>query len=76
MACGVPTIATNVGDVAYIIADQGIIIPPKNPKALIEAIESIMQNTPSQERIRDRIVSHFDVPQMVDKTIQALTEAL
>jgi glycosyltransferase involved in cell wall biosynthesis len=76
MACGVPTIATNVGDAAYIIADQGIIIPPKDPKALIEAIESMMQNTPSQERIRDRIVSHFDVPQMVNKTIQTLTKAL
>jgi glycosyltransferase involved in cell wall biosynthesis len=76
MACGIPTIATDVGDAAYIIGDQGIIIPPRNPKALIQAIEAMMQETPSHDMIRNRIVSHFDIPQMVDKTIQTLTEAL
>jgi glycosyltransferase involved in cell wall biosynthesis len=76
MACGIPTIATDVGDAAYIIGDQGIIIPPRNPKALIQAIEAMMQETPSHDMIRNRIVSHFDVPQMVNKTIQTLTEAL
>jgi glycosyltransferase involved in cell wall biosynthesis len=76
MACGIPTIATDVGDAAYIIGDQGIIIPPRNPKALIQAIEAMMQETPSHDMIRNRIVSHFDVPQMVDKTILTLTEAL
>jgi glycosyltransferase involved in cell wall biosynthesis len=76
MACGIPTIATDVGDAAYIIGDQGIIIPPRNPKALIQAIEAMMQDTSSHDMIRNRIVSHFDVPQMVNKTIQTLTEAL
>ena len=76
MACGIPTIATDVGDAAYIIGNQGIIIPPRNPKALIQAIETMMQETPSKDMIRNRIVSHFDIPQMVDKTIQTLTEAL
>lgn len=76
MACGIPSVATNVGDAAYIIGDQGTIIPPKNPQALIQAIEAMMQEAPSKDKVRDRIVSHFDVPQMVDKTIQALTEAL
>lgn len=75
MACGIPTIATDVGDAAYIIGDQGIIIPPRNPQALIQAIESMMQETPSKDRIRDRIVSHFDVPQMVNQTLKTLTQA-
>ncbi len=75
MACGIPTIATDVGDAAYIVGDQGIIIPPRNPKALIQAIESMMQDTPSQDMIRNRIVSHFDVPQMVNQTLKTLTQA-
>jgi glycosyltransferase involved in cell wall biosynthesis len=75
MACGIPTIATDVGDAAYIIGDQGIIIPPRNPKSLIQAIEALIQNPPSKEAIRNRIITHFDVPQMVNKTIQTLTEA-
>ena len=76
MASGIPTIASDVGDAAYIMGDLGISIPLKNEKALIEAIETMLQHPPSKETIRNRIITHFDVPQMVDKTIQALTEAL
>ncbi len=75
MACGIPTIATNVGDASYIMGDLGISIPVKNKDALIQAIESMLQQAPSKEAIRDRIITHFSVPQMVTRTIQTLTEA-
>lgn len=75
MACGIPTIATDVGDACYIIGNLGICIPSRNEKALIQAIESMLQQTPSKEAIRDRIITHFGVSQMVNKTIQTLTEA-
>ncbi len=75
MACGIPTIVTDVGDAAYIVGDQGLIIPPKTPEALIRGIESLLQHTPSKEGIRHRILSHFGVPQMVDQTLQTLADA-
>jgi glycosyltransferase involved in cell wall biosynthesis len=75
MACGIPTIATNVGDASYIMGDLGIAIPMKNKDALIQAIESMLQQAPSKEAIRNRIITHFNVPQMVNRTIQTLTEA-
>jgi glycosyltransferase involved in cell wall biosynthesis len=75
MACGIPTIATDVGDARYIIGDLGICIPTRNEKALIEAIETMLQQVPSKEAIRNRIITHFGLAQMVDKTIQTLTEA-
>lgn len=38
MATGVPCIATNVGDSAYILGETGRIVPPANPEALAEAM--------------------------------------
>jgi glycosyltransferase involved in cell wall biosynthesis len=75
MACGLPTIATDVGDTAYIVGDQGLIIPSKNPEALIQAIRSLLDQPPSKEGIRDRIQTNFSVSQMVDRTLQTLKEA-
>lgn len=75
MACGVPTIATDVGDARYIMGDLGISIPAKNKEALIQAIESLLQQAPSKEAIRDRIITHFGVSQMVNHTIKTLSEA-
>lgn len=75
MACGIPTIATDVGDAAYIVGDQGVIIPPKNPQALIEAIMFQLKQFPSKDEIRNRIVANFSVSQMVDQTLKTLTDA-
>ncbi len=38
MACGVPCVATDVGDAAELVADTGIVIPPGQPQALCEAL--------------------------------------
>lgn len=76
MACGIPPIVTEVGDAAYIVADQGLVVPPRNPQALVQAIESMVHNPPAKEGIRDRILSHFSVSQMVDRTLEALAKAI
>jgi glycosyltransferase involved in cell wall biosynthesis len=75
MACGIPTIVSDVGDAAYIVGDQGMTIPSKDPAALIQAIETYLKKPPSQKAIRNRIVTHFSVTQMVDLTLQTLTRA-
>lgn len=75
MACGVPTIASDVGDASYIMGDLGICIPPNNTEALIQAIEFLLHHAPSKEAIRNRILTHFSVSQMVNNTIQTLTAA-
>ncbi|GAB4139868.1 MAG: glycosyltransferase [Sphingomonadales bacterium] len=66
MACGVPCVATDVGDSAYIVGDTGIIVPPRNGGALAYAIERLAALSFSERqeigiRARARIVENFSI---------------
>jgi glycosyltransferase involved in cell wall biosynthesis len=75
MACGIPVVATDVGDASYIIDKYGVIVPVSHPEHLISAIKTLLNEAPSKESVRERIVKNFSVSQMVDKTLEALKEA-
>ena len=44
MACGLPTVATNVGGIPEFVKNgiNGILIPPENPKALRKAVKQLL----------------------------------
>jgi glycosyltransferase involved in cell wall biosynthesis len=61
LACGVPCVATDVGDSASIIGEAGAIAPPRNPDALAEALIEVLGrlSDPSlsesaRQRVKDR----------------------
>jgi len=52
MACGLPVVATNVGGVSEIVVEgvNGLLVPPRDEKALAKAIESVFNDVDFQRR--------------------------
>jgi glycosyltransferase involved in cell wall biosynthesis len=70
MACGIPCVATDVGDTAYMIGDTGIVVPPKDPQALADGWERLLRMNPAErrklgEQARQRIQDDFDLGRIV-----------
>ena len=70
MACGIPVIATNVGDSAMLVGDAGIVVEPNNPDSLAHSLWSLYQETEAKRieisrRARARIVNQFSIDRMV-----------
>lgn len=70
MACGVPCVAADVGDVARIINDTGIVVERNNAAALAEGCLHILQQDSLKLtlQIRQRIINHFTVMHLAEQT--------
>lgn len=80
MACGVPCIATDVGDSAAIIGQTGSIVPPRDPEALASAMIEWMERDPAARALaaaaaRQRVAENYALPAIVER-YQRLYEGL
>jgi glycosyltransferase involved in cell wall biosynthesis len=69
MACGVPCVATDIGDSSFLIGDTGMVVPPKDPQALADAWERLLRLSAEErfalgERARQRIQQLFSIVQI------------
>lgn len=69
MACGVPCVATDVGDVPQIIGDTGVVVPPRNAVALAAGWAQLASlDAPARRalglRARQRITGHYSLQQV------------
>lgn len=72
MACGIPVVATDVGDSRTIIGAFGEVVPIQQPEALAAAWARLRQRMAADPQLsalaRSRIVEQFSVGAMVEKT--------
>lgn len=67
MACGVPCIASNVGDSAWIIGNKTQIFPAEDHEALAQCMLAFSPHNP-----RQRIVDEFSVGRLIERTSRLL----
>ncbi len=71
MACGTPSVVTNVGDSAYVVGKTGWVVPPKDPKKLATVIEKALYEKGTAKwnkrcnKARLRIKENFSISRMI-----------
>jgi glycosyltransferase involved in cell wall biosynthesis len=75
MACGLPAIATDVGDAKLIVGETGLVVSPKNSNALAAAIRTLamepaIARAARGARARGRIVENFAITQAIQRYVE------
>ncbi len=66
LCCGVPCVVTDVGDSAWLIADAGSAVPPRDAAAMANGCLRILTSSKADrdalsQRARQRMEQHFDI---------------
>ena len=76
MACARPIVASRVGGIPEVVVDgeTGLLVPPKDPDSLAEAIVRLLEDRALAARLADgglaRVRERFTVERMVDRTLE------
>ncbi|MGI5428453.1 GT4 family glycosyltransferase PelF [Streptomyces sp. CA-179760] len=70
MLCGRATVSTDVGAVLEVIGGTGLVVPPRNPRALAEACVALLRDPERRERLgaaaRARALELFTAEQNIE----------
>ena len=77
MSCGVPCVATDVGESASLLGPEGLVVPHSDSDRLAEAIlDSLAEPSRFSSAARARVKEHFSVNAMVEQTVFVFEEVL
>ena len=75
MLCGLPCVATDVGDSREVLGDAGILVPRRRPPELAGAWMRLVGATRAERvalgrRARERVIRNFGLPRIVDAYVR------
>ncbi len=80
MSCGVPCVATDIGDSARIVGHPGYIAAPADAcslrRALVALLDDLRMQNVDRTALRRRIVESYSLERLVLRTEEILSEAL
>ena len=81
MACGTPCVVTDVGDCDWIVGNTGVVVPAKNPNALVQGWQSLLSRLETEgamlgKEARERIENQFSEHNLVEGTNATLKRLL
>jgi len=80
MACEKPVIATRIGAIPEVVDDgkTGVLVPPRQPKALAHAILSLLENPSIMREMgiagRRKVLEHFTWDHVTHRTLDAYNQ--
>ncbi|WP_342131692.1 glycosyltransferase [Hydrogenophaga sp. OTU3427] len=77
MSCGIPCVATKVGDSTLIVGETGIMVPPKNAPELASALRTMIDQPTDLRHARGasaraRVESLFSIAELVRQTEEVM----
>jgi glycosyltransferase involved in cell wall biosynthesis len=51
MSCGVPVVASSVGEIPHVVGGGGVVVPPRDPAALAQAVADLRDRPGSADRL-------------------------
>lgn len=54
MSCGNPVIGYRVGSIPEVVGEAGLLLPPRDRKAVLQAMESLVENESLRQRLREK----------------------
>jgi glycosyltransferase involved in cell wall biosynthesis len=77
MACDIMCVATDVGHTAWIVGNAGVVVPPRNARALAAGWQIALTSAERWKTSpRERIINQFSLSHLIDRTEQTLLELL
>ena len=80
MSCGTPVISTTAGALPEVVGDAGVLIPPGNTRAIVEAVSSLLDNESKRKSMgiqgRERVKKLFNWDSAAKATADYYSEAI